>query len=337
MFEAVIEITDKCPLSCLHCSTKASLTASHTLSLKDIQKVVSDGKRLGLDTVVISGGEPFSHPEFREIMSGFQNEVPRIKLYTSGITPIDGTIAPINPTDLAFLRQTFVSKLVVIFSVQGGSSDVHDSVTRIAGSFEILKESMNNAFRLNLEMELHFVPLKLNLHSLESVYDLAADYGISRLSLLRFVPQGRGAQFSDQLLLSCKERKELSEIIDKLKARNGGVQIRTGAPFNFLKKKGNICNVGQDRVLINPFGDIYPCEAFKQCVEGAKNIRNVSLGEAFNESEIFIQIAEHHENRRRQIQAGNSSHEDRCSGCLAQSYIHTNRLSFKQDPFAVVS
>jgi len=55
-----IEVTRRCPLRCIHCSTRAGPeTSSNDLSFKDIIKVISEFSELGGSMITVTGGEPF--------------------------------------------------------------------------------------------------------------------------------------------------------------------------------------------------------------------------------------------------------------------------------------
>ena len=160
---------------------------------------------------------------------------------------------------------------------------------------------------------------------------------INKISVLRFVPQGRGSLNTNEIL----EKKDylfLKKEIERL--RKGDIEIRTGSPFNFLLlNNAPSCNSGIDRLIINPHLDIFPCDAFKQIsaeeLVGTKdfsNLQNYTLFECWNESPFLNEVrkyltTEFPENCRR------CGLLEKClSGCLAQKVLKNGEFKKTSDP-----
>jgi len=137
------------------------------------------------------------------------------------------------------------------------------------------------------------------------------------------VPQGRGDKNKDVLLFSNEEKEYFTKLVKSLKSRIDGVSVRTGSPFNCLfDNKSITCNAGFNRVLINPEGNVFPCEAFKQNnAHEIKNIKKSHLQSIFNSTDLFNLL------RERRVSGCSSK------SCPAQSYIYTDGASFDDDPF----
>lgn len=107
--------------------------------------------------------------------------------------------------------------------------------------------------------------MRPNFRELPEVVALAQRLGVRRVSILRFVPQGRGARSMGWLDLSPSDNKELAHLIAACRANASEVTIRTGSPFNELLPGNNVpCRVGVDKLIIQPNGDVVPCEALKR-------------------------------------------------------------------------
>jgi MoaA/NifB/PqqE/SkfB family radical SAM enzyme len=144
----------------------------------------------------------------------------------------------------------------------GADRVVHERITRIRGSFAKTQAAIAAATECGLEAELHFVPLANNYQELERLVSYARAAGISRISVLRFVPQGRGTLIQNHAL-NRMQNIELRRSIIRL--RSQGNDIRTGSPYNFLMLNDQPkCSSAIDRLIIGPDLRIYPCDAFKQ-------------------------------------------------------------------------
>lgn len=119
----LLDITTQCNLSCPACFTSSSPAASHFLSLESIVHAVQTAiEREGghLDVVMLSGGEPTIHPQFREIVEALVPlPVTRILVNTNGIRLAN---------DDAFL--SFVSerrdRVEVYLQYDGQRADTHE-------------------------------------------------------------------------------------------------------------------------------------------------------------------------------------------------------------------
>ena len=60
--ELKIEITDKCLLNCVHCSTNARKTHATFLPLYYMFDAIRQAAEMGCSSVQLSGGEPFLDP-----------------------------------------------------------------------------------------------------------------------------------------------------------------------------------------------------------------------------------------------------------------------------------
>jgi MoaA/NifB/PqqE/SkfB family radical SAM enzyme len=84
---------------------------------------------------------------------------------------------------------------------------------------------------------------------------------IKNISVLNFVPQGRGLENKEKLLLTPEELKEFSEILKQEKAHYSG-NIRIGIPLN--GQISHLCTAGTEKLDIKYDGTILPCPAFKE-------------------------------------------------------------------------
>lgn len=85
--------------------------------------------------------------------------------------------------------------------------------------------------------------------------------GVKNISILNFVPQGRGKDNKEELMLSQEELKEFSEILKKAKEHYSG-KIRIGIPLN--GRISHLCTAGTEKLDIKYDGTILPCPAFKE-------------------------------------------------------------------------
>jgi radical SAM protein with 4Fe4S-binding SPASM domain len=336
--ELTFEITKKCPMQCLLCSSEGGTAGNKEFSFIEIKKIINESIQLGTKHINLSGGEPLIHPDIINICSYIKEKGLTVDVYTCGnMGSLNEKIRPIDEERLEALKEICIDKLV--FSIHGDNAGIHEKITTRKGSFDNLIKSIKTAKKIGLITELHFVPTKINYKSLPRVMNLVDILDIEKLSVLRFVPQGRGWINKDQLEIADNEIIELRNILQNIKNNYISSKFRTGAPFNcFLLSKESFCNAGINKAIIKPDGLVFPCVSmkdFKNKLED-NNIRKRSLSNIWIDSTFFnisrksLQIIE------RESYCSKCKNFSGCKGgCLTQRLI-TNRLE-DRDPYCVNS
>ena len=134
----------------------------------------------------------------------------------------------------------------------------------IMGRKEINTYSMTSIIRAKsagLNVDVHFIPMKPNYREFPDIIECLKIAGVTNISVLNFVPQGRGKEYREELMLNQEELREFSEILKKEKENFGG-KIRIGIPLN--GKISHLCTAGTEKLDIKYDGIILPCPAFKE-------------------------------------------------------------------------
>lgn len=256
--ELYIEITNHCVQKCIHCSSNATCNHYAEIPLENIQNTVQKLLPLGLKAVVLSGGEPFLHPDLFALVDFLEGKGIRYSLYTCGVVRGADGVGPIPEHIFKRVKSDGLDK--IIFSLHAGTPATQARVSGFSSSFSSVLESIRAAKRNNIEVEIHVVPMRINYDELEQVLDIANTLGVSKVSFLRFVPQGRGAE---RLRLTREQFRGLQQLYRTYQDGYKHVRIRFGTPFNCITYRGGHCTAGINKVLINAYGEILPCEAFK--------------------------------------------------------------------------
>ena len=104
--ELSIELTHKCPLNCIYCSSSAGLAREEHINLDRLQQIILEAKdKFGVNTISLSGGETFLYSHFLELYDFLSDKQFKVLIYTSGITlDPDGNRAPLSTDFLRKLR-----------------------------------------------------------------------------------------------------------------------------------------------------------------------------------------------------------------------------------------
>lgn len=331
--ELKIEVTHDCLLKCVHCSSLSQKISGKNMKWDICKKILADAISMGINQVAFSGGEPLLCDYIQEaVMLTSKNDVESY-LYTTGNAPDAHKI-------LTNLQRHGLSR--VMFSIFDADEKEHEDVTKVVGSFRRTIDLANYCVKIGLETEFHFVPMLQNYKSLISISEMAMKLGVKRVSVLRLVPQGRGAM-KKGAQLNLKENIELRDMIYKL--RNLSHDIRVGSPYNFLMlREKPRCNAAVDRITIGPDLRIHPCDAFKHIFPKDIGITNEysdlndhSLQTCWNKSPYLNKVRKHLSGDIGDECNSCQSLEKCNSGCLAQKFYAHGRFSKIPDPLCLLN
>lgn len=263
--EITIEVTQQCTNRCIYCSSLSDMQKIERLDRATIIQVVDDAVVLGAKTVSLSGGEPFLREDIAEILDYIHGKGLKVRLYSSGIYSEGDSYSSIP----AALLESVKGKLdALIFNYEAIDAELYATImgTRSA-NLALLDETINRAISLGIPVEAHMVPMHYNYRQIPDVLSKLYSMGVSNVSFLRLVPQGRVLENKELVVLNTEEQKELKQILAKSQEAFDG-KIRLGLPFS---AKRAACGTGSIKLTVRYDGYVFPCEAFK---DGMMEIEN---------------------------------------------------------------
>lgn len=264
--EISIEILQRCPNRCIYCSSHSNPQATHIIPFEIIKNVIDDAKSLGCKTVCLSGGEPFLHPHILNIISYVAKLQLTCYVYTSGIYMKDEVYSSL-PNEYIEAIRGMVDK--VIFNVEADSSTLYDKIMGTdVGGFDMMKKSINDCVSSGLVVETHVVPMQVNFKHLKSIFEMCYQLGVSKVSILRLVLQGRALENLSLVKLTGEDSWEVTKLIKALKEAYKG-KVRIGLPYSDSNCR-IYCKAASDKINVRYDGNVYPCEVFKDDLLNAK-------------------------------------------------------------------
>ncbi len=164
----------------------------------------------------------------------------------------------ISRQEMEDLKELGLDKIV--FDFQGAERETYDYLMG-SNHFDLVSQSIIRASVVGLDTDIHFVPMKLNYKEFPDLIELLNIAEIQNLSLLNFVPQGRGEINKDELMMSEAELREFALLYEKYKELFKG-HIRVGIPL--INDDKHKCTAGLDKLVIKYDGTVLPCPAFKE-------------------------------------------------------------------------
>ena len=140
------------------------------------------------------------------------------------------------------LKQLGLDKIV--FDWQAFEESTDNELMGRKALITCLMDSLIRASRTGINVDVHFIPMKPNYRQFSDIIECLEISGVKNISVLNFVPQGRGRDNKEELMLSKEELKEFSEILKKEKEHYSG-NIRIGIPLN--GKISHLCTAGTEK------------------------------------------------------------------------------------------
>jgi len=205
-------ITDRCPNNCKHCyigkRTKQEPDLATTDRLiKDLQEM-SSALGCGID-IAITGGDPFLHPRFWEIVAKVRKVVDFLAIL--------GNPEEINSYSISKLAEAGVDWCNI--SVDG-FMETHDSIRR-TGSFKESIRALKLLVKSSLHVGVHTTVSSWNIKELPDLMDYLYGLGIDRWAFSRYVPtDGKSLDITPE---------EYYEFMHAIKERHAKWEQRLGA------------------------------------------------------------------------------------------------------------
>lgn len=315
----VLLVSYKCNLRCKMCfyyneSEKNNTCnlikdrANEELNLKQIYKLIDNASHMKIKILTIHGGEPLLYPDIFRIANYAYNKGLLVNFITNGV----------------LLSEKVAKKIVdakinqITFSLDGPEA-VHDNVRNVKGTFKKLVQGIKNL--KNLEKEGHKIPnlcistyiSAINQNKIIDVLEVIKNMEIKNWGVGLITHNGGKLAIATRKILKINKNKNqgnLENLEDEVKnidrnilkkqrkivsGKNKKYQLEIIFPsekaidnyYNLGFNEMNYCLLPWSRIVISPYGEVFPCINLSMigCVLG--NIKEKSLKEIWNSHEYI--------------------------------------------------
>lgn len=247
-FIVIWEITQACPLACLHCRAEArparhpgELTAAEARDL--MAQVAEFGSPPPI--FVLTGGDPFQRPDlFDLVRHGTRLGLP-VAVSPSG-TPT------LTAGRLAGLRQA--GARAISLSLDGSTAEVHDRFRGVPGVSGWTLGAWRAALELGLKVQINTTVTGHNLTDLADIAALVNRLGAVSWSAFLLVPTGRGA------LLPALTAQQAEDVLNFVYDAGEFIPARTTEGHHFRRvviQREILRRHGADHVGVLGLGELY--------------------------------------------------------------------------------
>ncbi len=317
-----LDVTNYCNLNCPFCYNASAPTRKEFLSLEHFKIIVDKIKNRSM-TVHLSGGEPLTHPDIREMVDYLiQNDI-KFDIATNGTLLTE---------ELVELLVDY-SKASIQISLDGATPET-DEMIRGKGHFEQVITWMGEFQKRGFQKgTIKMVINRFNYNQIEAFFELAQKYHfIPSFSFL--VKSGRAQVNWEALALDDSLKLALREKIRGLLRKNKAYIQSFGQErlFSDLCKKNisytNECLFNEEEFEIIPLirydGSVQPCQGLLQQEFCLGNLITQTPEEIIScENPLMIEFLEKVKRRREELDNHTCRHcalNGKCGkGCLAES------------------
>lgn len=279
-----------------------SLSGGEPFLHPDIIRMVEYAKSFGIRTVIFTSGvilgKEISEKDkdilLRELDNKL-NEIEKSESYNEFLKRMHVryynqfiTRKHFSYIDRSLLHQLKIIGLdKIVFDMQAQEADTDSYIMgRNEQARQALLKSLINASFENLNIDVHFVPMKTNYKEINDILELLEIAEVKQISLLNFLPQGRGKLNVKDLMMNDEEKQEFFKILGNGRKKFSG-NVRIGIPLQ--GDDNHKCNAGLEKLDIKFNGDVLPCPAFKEITPEECEKFNIKIPNIYgNLGEVYI-------------------------------------------------
>jgi radical SAM protein with 4Fe4S-binding SPASM domain len=245
---ATLELTRRCPLSCLHCylpETRGRAEAGRELSTGQWKNIIKQLAGSGALYLVFTGGEPLLRADLPELCRFAKGLNLDVRVYSTGLG--------LTPAKAGEFAQAGVSAFELSFY---GRPATHDAITGVEGSFRRSLASARLLKKAGLKVKLKTPLMKMNFAQAGWLKSLAEREGfkLSFDAVITSANDGNRSALSQRLT-----GQGLAQAVKLL-----GPAITSGQDLSAAADRAPLagdvlCGAGRNVCAVGAEGELYPC------------------------------------------------------------------------------
>lgn len=263
LFSVTIELTYSCNLSCRHCyiskQNRTELSTENVLNLLDILK------KLNVVNVVFTGGELFVRDDAIDIIQYACKLGFLVDIFSNGTLLDDGMINKMLQCGIHSFQCSIYSSVPY----------KHDEFVGKSNSFKKTMEVLNRFHNAGVLVGLKTCLMDCNATEYDELKHLAETVGAEFQFTYSIMPKKDGDMSTTKNRIT--EQKQIQDLVRKL-VKDKRIDRKETIENEYL------CSAGYSSLSIDPYGDIYLCNAL-----GIKvgNILEDNIEDLWNHSDII--------------------------------------------------
>ena len=257
-----IEIADACNERCIHCYIPNE-RKNNVIDSSLFYRIIEEGRKMNIIHVTLSGGEPLLHKD----ILGFLKKCRKLELSVNVLSNL--TLL----TDDIISEMKKNSLLSVQVSLYSMDAVVHDSITKLNGSFEKTKAGILRLCDEGIPVQISCPIIKQNKDSYGDVlhWGWAHNIAVAIESVIFAAYDHSGCNLENRLSI-----EEVDDVLTVQMQEGYAKSIRkTAKDKEKLTENDPICSVCQYSFCVMASGKVFPCAGWQNNVIGDLNHQTV--------------------------------------------------------------
>lgn len=291
------ETTRACTLTCNHCRAEAiRRPAPGELTTEEARELLDEISQFGRKPIlVLTGGDPLMRKDVFNLIK-YSDSLGVRTAVTPAPTPL------MTQENIEKLKENGVHRLAL--SLDGSTSDRHDEIRGVNGSFNAVLNAAKYAEDVGLPIQINTIVTRETMDDLPQIAELAERLNAVLWSLFFLVPVGRGKELR---MVTPREAEEIMKFLYN-EGQRRPYQVKTTEATHFrrvvLQKSGEALKFEDDNerdeigrshgvsdgngvVFVSRIGEVYPSGFLP--VRGG-NVRDEGLIKTYSESKVFLKL-----------------------------------------------
>jgi len=260
-------VTRSCPLQCPHCLSAATVGAGHHTALDLAANLVAQASALGVEELLLTGGEPLSHPELPSILELLADHRVRWSLNTAAMP------TPTQQRAIEAWPPCFVAVSL------DGPPAVHDAFRGTGACQQALNSLAYFGGLIPDRVAAGTTVTTVNFDQLPATFGLVLESGATEWGLHLLVPEGRALERPDLFL----SRRQLKRLLEFAAAKRQYFPVNMADEIGYcgyweplVRAERFFCGAGKLQCVVLPDGQVMPCTTWDVSAS-AGNLRTHSL------------------------------------------------------------
>ncbi|MBO9609387.1 MAG: pyrroloquinoline quinone biosynthesis protein PqqE [Paenibacillaceae bacterium] len=247
------EVTHRCPLHCPYCSNPIELRQrENELPTPMWRDVLEQAGSLGVAQVHFTGGEPLLRPDLEQLVRHARETGLYANLITSGVG--------LSEERLRQLAEAGIDSIQL--SVQASSAELADTIAGFR-AHELKRQAAKRIRASGIPLHMNVVLHRANLHQIEAIVALCAEWGAQRLELANAQYYGWALRNIRQLLPRKEQLQEAEAAFVRAQERFGHQLELLWILPDYYEEYPKPCMGGWGKLSLTvaPDGLVLPCTA----------------------------------------------------------------------------
>lgn len=236
----IIELLTKCNMRCKHCYLPDYTNRGMTTD--KIKSLLVELRQLGVVNVSFTGGEILLREDLFELIEYARSIYMRVFLLSNGTL--------LNEVKVQRLSKQYISEFsTTMFSLQ---PEIHDSITNVKGSLNILKENLQLLQKYNIRVQIKMPLMQTNAACIDEVENYCRQNQFKFFASPMIYSKINGDESPKCLRVNSSNIGSVVKKLDDLNNRKNMLIHQTDVP----------CGALFYSFSIDSNGDVFPCNSF---------------------------------------------------------------------------